>query len=88
MGVAANGKDAWFGWPDVPEIEKRRAQFARTNDPAVLKRLADEIQELVIDEGVIVPLGQFSNLSATGKQITGVVVAPVPVFWDLQKTGK
>ena len=88
MGVAANGKDAWFGWPDVPEIEKRRAQFARTNDPAELKKLADEIQALVIDEGVIVPLGQFSNLSATGAQITGLLDGPVPVFWNLQKTGK
>ncbi|MVW71324.1 MULTISPECIES: ABC transporter substrate-binding protein [unclassified Bordetella] len=88
MGVAANGTKAWFGWPDVPEIEKRRAEFARTNDPATLKRLANEIQELVIDEGVIVPLGQFSNLNATGKQIKGVINGPVPVFWNLEKTGK
>jgi len=88
MGVAANGDKAWFGWPDVPEIEARRAQFARSGDPVELKKLADEIHELVIDEAVVIPLGQFSNLSATGKQIKGVMSGPVPVFWNIEKVEK
>ena len=34
FGVAANGKGAWFGWPDVPEIERLRIEFSRTAEEA------------------------------------------------------
>lgn len=85
MGVAANGKDAWFGWPDIPAIEERRAKFARTDNEAELKQLANEINDLVIDEGVIVPLGEFSVVATMSSKLTGLVEAPVPVFWNLRK---
>lgn len=57
--IAANGKEAWFGWPDVPEIETLRLEYARAVDDESKQATAAKIQELVIDEGVIVPLGQF-----------------------------
>src|SRR5690606_15480161 len=73
MGVAANGKDAWFGWPDIPAIEERRAKFARTDNEAELKQLANEIHDLVIDEGVIAPLGEFSVVAAMSSKLSGLV---------------
>lgn len=86
--VAANGKDAWFGWPDVPAIEKARADFARAKDPAELKKIAGELQRLVIDEATFVPLGEFSVVSARRKGISAPLLSPVPVFWNISKTGK
>jgi peptide/nickel transport system substrate-binding protein len=53
--VAANGKGAWFGWPDVPEIERLRIEFSRTAEEAKRKQLAGQIQKLVIAEGVLLP---------------------------------
>jgi len=88
FGVAANGKQAWFGWPDVPKIEALRKQFALTTDPAQLKKLADQIQALVIEEGVLMPLGQFTVPAVYRKNITGLVRGPIPVFWNLTKTGE
>lgn len=88
FGVAANGKQAWFGWPDVPKIEELRKQFALTTDPAELKKLADQIQALVIEEGVLMPLGQFTVPAVYRKNITGLVRGPIPVFWNLSKTGE
>ena len=38
--MAANGDKAWFGWPNDPEMEKLRDQYARETDPAKGKALA------------------------------------------------
>lgn len=86
--ASANGKQAWFGWPDVPEIEKLRNKAARTSDPDELKKLADEVQRLVIEEGVTVPLGQLLIPTAYRSNLTGVLEAPAPLFWNIKKTGK
>ncbi|WP_398466490.1 ABC transporter substrate-binding protein [Tardiphaga sp.] len=86
--VAANGKDAWFGWPDVPAIEEARAKFARTQDPAELKKIAADLQRMVIDEATFVPLGEYTLLTAYRKGVGLPPAAPVPVFWNMSKTGK
>lgn len=86
--VAANGKRAWFGWPDIPAIEQLRDQFARTSNAAEQRKLAEEIQHAVIDEGVVVPMGQFFVPGAYRTTLTGVLDAPVSVFWNMKKTGK
>lgn len=85
FGVAANGKQAWFGWPDVPEIERLRVAFSRTPDEAKRKELANQIQKLVIEEGVLLPMGQYYVPAAYHKNIIGALEAPVPVFWNIQK---
>ena len=86
--AAANGRKAWFGWPDVPEIEELRMKFARTLDPAEQKKLAEEIHKRLLDEGVLVPLGQFYIPSAYRADLTGVLESPVPFFWNMKKAGK
>jgi peptide/nickel transport system substrate-binding protein len=83
--VATNGSRAWFGWPDFPNIEALRDRFAVTSDPAELKKLAEDIQKLVIDEGVVVPLGQFVIPTGYSTQLTGVLEAPVAIFWNVKK---
>lgn len=85
FGVAANGRQAWFGWPDVPEIERLRIQFSRAADEGQRKQLAGQIQKLVIDEGVLLPMGQYYVPAAYRKSISGALEAPVPVFWNIQK---
>jgi len=88
FGVAANGKQAWFGWPDVPQIEVLRKQFALTTDLAEQKKLANDIQALVVEEGVLLPMGQYYVPAAIRKTLSKPVEAPVPVFWNMKKTGK
>ncbi|WP_414702942.1 ABC transporter substrate-binding protein [Polaromonas sp. UBA4122] len=86
--IATNGKQAWFGWPDIPKIEQLRQQFAHTTDAAERKKLSEEIQKLVYEEGVIVPLGEFSIPSAYRTSLSGILEGSVPVFWNMKKTGK
>lgn len=85
--VATSGDKAWFGWPDFPEIEKLRAEFARTSDAGRLAEIAKEIQKQVIDEGVVVPLGQFVIPSGYSKKLDGVLESPVAIFWNIEKAG-
>jgi len=83
--VVANGKDAWFGWPDVPEIEESRVMFARAPDEEIRKKIARDIQQIAIDEGVLLPMGQMSYLSAWRNNVNGLLQGPVPVFWGVGK---
>jgi len=83
--LASNGKKAWAGWPDVPEIEALRVKYAQTIDPAERKQIAVQIQKLAIDEGVVAPLGQFQIPAAYSTKLSGIVSAPVTVFWNLKK---
>lgn len=86
--IAANGRKAWAGWPDVPEIEALRLKFARSTDPAERKDIGAQLQKLGIDEGVVMPLGQFSIPAAYSSKLSGVMEAPVTVFWNIKKSAK
>lgn len=86
--IPAGGKKAWFGWPDVPEIETLRVKFAHTSDEAERKKITDQIQKLAIDEGVIDPLGQFVSITAYNKRLSGLLEASLPIFWNIKKADK
>jgi peptide/nickel transport system substrate-binding protein len=86
--IPAGGKKAWFGWPDVPEIETLRVKFAHTSDEAERKKITDQIQKLVIDEGVIDPMGQFVSITAYNKRLSGILEASLPIFWNIKKADK
>lgn len=85
MGVAANGDKAWFGWPDIPKIEDARVAFAKANGDDELKRIATDIQRMVMDDGVIVPLGEFRVVTAMRDSVSGFMKSSVPVFWNVEK---
>lgn len=86
--VAANGTKAWAGWPDVPEIEALRLEFARATDPTERKGITDKIQKLAIDKGVVGPLGQFTVPAAYSRKLSGILPSPITVFWNIEKAGK
>lgn len=83
--VATSGERAWFGWPDFPEIEALRGEFARTSDDVRIAELAEEIHRKVIDEGVVVPLGQFVIPSGFSTKLSGILESPVAIFWNIEK---
>lgn len=85
FSVAANGNQAWFGWPDVPAIEELRLEFARTPDLEKRKELAAKIQKIAIDEGVVLPMGQYYIPGAFSDELEGMLDSPVPLFWNITK---
>jgi peptide/nickel transport system substrate-binding protein len=75
-----------FGWPCDAEIEKLRSQFARATDAAKQKALAEAVQARAVEYPVYIPLGQWYQPMVARKSIGGLLVAPVPAFWNLTKT--
>ena len=88
QGVQSGGLEgaAWFGWPNDPEIEALREAFAREANPAKQKQLAAQIQERAMDTVVYIPIGQYLQHRAIRANVSGFIPAPVPFFWNLEKS--
>ena len=87
IGVSGGGKEkAWFGWPDDQEIEALRQAFARETNPAKQKQLASQVQQRAMDTVTYVPIGQYFQYRAMRDNVSGFIPAPVPFFWNLEKS--
>jgi peptide/nickel transport system substrate-binding protein len=85
--LRANGPRAWFGWPDVPEIERLRGEWVeKGGDPAESRRIAEELNRLAMHEMYYIPLGFYWQPSAWARNVTGVFRAPATVFWNIGKS--
>ncbi len=84
--IHANGEKAWFGWPDVPEVEAQIASWydAKTLDEE--KAAARRLNKIALDNVVYAPTGFFLSYQAWRKNITGVVKGPLPFFWGVSKS--
>jgi peptide/nickel transport system substrate-binding protein len=79
------GAAAWVGWPEDPRVEALRERWIDTGDEAEQKRLAAEIQDIALDDVLFVPLGHYVQKSAWRSNVTGVLKAPYPVMWNVEK---
>jgi peptide/nickel transport system substrate-binding protein len=76
---------AMFGWPCDAEMEKLRNAYARETDPAKQKEIAADVQLRNTQVTTHVFLGQWYQPAAVRKNVNGVLTAPVPVFWNVEK---
>jgi peptide/nickel transport system substrate-binding protein len=76
---------AAFGWPCDPQMEKLRDDFAREPDPAKQKAIADAVQAHWARNPTHAILGQWYQPAVMRNNIDGIVVSPVPVFWNVTK---
>jgi len=83
--LRANGANAWFGWPDDPEIERLRGAWVETGDPAESRRIAEALNRRAMEFMHYLPLGYYWQPSAWRRNVTGVFRAPATVFWNIGK---
>jgi peptide/nickel transport system substrate-binding protein len=84
--MRGNAAAAWPGWPDIPRIEELRDAWFDAPDLETQKRIAVEIQKVVLDEVPYIPLGQFFQPLAHRRSITGVMQPfGIPVFWNVRR---
>ncbi len=84
--VGAACDKAAIGWPCDARLEELRDAFAKTTDPAKRKELAEAVQVRESEYPTFVHLGQFNVPLAKRRNVTGMLAAPVPVFWNVRKT--
>jgi peptide/nickel transport system substrate-binding protein len=84
FGVSGAGPRAWFGWPDVPEIEKLITEWVRAQDEPKRGWLADEVQRVALSQVTYVPWGQWLQPTAVRKNVHGILKFAAPVFWNVK----
>jgi peptide/nickel transport system substrate-binding protein len=57
--LSSAGPGAWFGWPDIPQIEKLVTGWVRATDQTKRTQLADEIQNVAFDQVPYIPWGEW-----------------------------
>jgi peptide/nickel transport system substrate-binding protein len=85
LGLRADGEKAWFGWPDSLGVEKGIADWFASNSLEEEKAIAERINRAAMEDVVFIPTGFFLAKQAWRSNVSGVVTAPIPVFWDVKK---
>ena len=84
INSSCDGKN-WFGWPCDAETEKLRAAYIQAADEgpsqAALEALHRHLWQTLPD----IPVGQYVQPFAWRSNITGVLHAPLLVFWNIAK---
>jgi peptide/nickel transport system substrate-binding protein len=81
----ASCEKAMFGWPCDKEIESLRDQFAKETDRTKQKAIAENVQVRATHYPTHLPLGQWYGLAAVRNNVSGMIEAPVTVFWNVEK---
>jgi peptide/nickel transport system substrate-binding protein len=86
FGLSGAGSGAWFGWPDIPQLDKLTTDWLRATDPARRKQIAEEIQKTALREVSYVPWGEWVQPTAYRKNVQGILKFTAPVFWNVRVT--
>ncbi|WP_249790782.1 ABC transporter substrate-binding protein [Bradyrhizobium sp. SRL28] len=84
--VNSGCEKASFGWPCDAEMEKLRDDFARSSDLAKQKEIAEAVQKRNIEITAMIPVGEYVQPIAIRKNVKGLLMAPVPVHWNIEVT--
>ena len=72
--------------PRKPALEAVREQWIDTGDAAEQNGSAARIQEIALEDVLYVPLGHFVRKSAWRSNVSGILKAPYPVMWNIEKS--
>ena len=84
LPLRAQGKGAWFGWPDQPKLETLREAWFNAPDVAAQKRIGLEIQRQAFEDVPYYPLGLAEAVTAFRPDIAGVSEG-FAIFWGVHR---
>ncbi|ONG58880.1 ABC transporter substrate-binding protein [Pseudoroseomonas deserti] len=84
IALRGNGSGAYFGWPDVPQLETLREDWFEAPDEAARKAKSEEIQRVAMAELPFIPLGATFLTTAHRRDLSGRVLA-LPLFWNIRR---
>ena len=76
---------AWAGWPCDAEAEKLRGAFVDAPDDASRKIALEALHKRLAEVQPYRVLGQFDQPYARRSNVSGVLAAPVMLFWNVEK---
>jgi peptide/nickel transport system substrate-binding protein len=81
-----NCEQAWYGWACDPRIPELTKQWTLETDPDKRKQLTDALQRAQLESVTNVPLGQYRNVIAYRKTLSGVIPGPALFYWNIEKS--
>ena len=85
IALDASGPTAWFGWPQSETIQAKIAEWYAAPDLAAEKAAAVDINKASMEHVTYLQTGFFKLKQAWRSDISGIVQAPFPLFWDVKK---
>ncbi len=83
--IRGNGEKGWFGWPTDAKMEELREAWFNAADAVASKKAADAVQKRAFEFVPIIPTGQFILPTAYRSNITGLIIAPINLLWNVEK---
>jgi peptide/nickel transport system substrate-binding protein len=83
--IRGTGEKAWFGWPTDPKMEELREAWFKARTPVESKAAADAVQRRAFEFVPFIPTGQFILPTAYRSNITGLIIAPINLLWNVEK---
>src|SRR5258708_6881360 len=84
--IRANGDKAFFGWPDIPQVEAEVAAWYEATTLDEEKAIARRLNKAALENAIYTPLGNYLQYHAWRSNVTGVSQGPLPFFWGVSKT--
>lgn len=79
------GDKGWFGWWKSDKAEELTDAWLNAPDEAAQRKVAGELNRLVLDEAGTIPLGQFMLKTAYRKSLTGILHGNAPYPWGVKR---
>ena len=83
--VRGQGDTAWFGWWKSDKAEALTQDWLDAADEPTQRRVAAELDRLVLDEAPTIPLGQFTVRTAFRSNVQGLLEGLAPYPWNIRK---
>ena len=84
--LRANGNEPLNGWANNPQIEAEIAAWYDATSLQEEKTIVRRLNRLAVDHVLYAPLGVLMRLYAWRRSISGIVQAPLPLFWGVSKS--
>jgi len=83
--IRGNGDKAWFGWPTDAKMEELREAWFNAPDLAASKKATEAVQKRAFEFVPLIPTGQFILPTAYRSNISGLIIAPINLLWNVEK---
>jgi peptide/nickel transport system substrate-binding protein len=85
--LRANGNEQLNGWANNPQIEAEIAAWYNAASLDEEKTIVRRLNRLAVDHVLYAPLGVYLRHHAWRGSVSGIVQAPLPLFWGVSRAG-
>ena len=83
--LRGNGKDAWFGWPENPQLETLRDAWFAAPGLSEQQQICQQMQLQAFQDVPYIPLGQFLQGTSYSTSLTGILKGGFALFHNVRR---